>query len=178
LKLQADAMRINIDYRPYVAGLQQPKGIWRALNKRHKGIQNVALRGTRFEGRGSASGVRHRRLVDAAWRLILGRIAGFDGLSGRLHSSSVKGVIRTASETMMALQNPATGTSILAELAFVGASGREMGQRLFAAITRRVQDVFDPYRPELHYMRGPGPKSLEKHGITAGSRRCRRIGAG
>ena len=23
--------------------------------------------------------------------------------------------------------------------------------------------VFDPYRPELHYMRGPGPKWREKH---------------
>jgi hypothetical protein len=23
---------------------------------------------------------------------------------------------------------------------------------------------FDPYRPELHYMRGPGPKWREKHG--------------
>jgi hypothetical protein len=22
---------------------------------------------------------------------------------------------------------------------------------------------FDPYRPELHYMRGPGPKWREKH---------------
>ena len=26
---------------------------------------------------------------------------------------------------------------------------------------------FDPYRPELHYMRGPGPKWREKHGIAA-----------
>ena len=24
----------------------------------------------------------------------------------------------------------------------------------------------DPYRPELHYMRGPGPKWREKHGQT------------
>ena len=24
--------------------------------------------------------------------------------------------------------------------------------------------VFDPYRPELHYMRGPGAKWREKHG--------------
>ncbi|MEA2985926.1 MAG: hypothetical protein QOD94_2180 [Alphaproteobacteria bacterium] len=24
-------------------------------------------------------------------------------------------------------------------------------------------DFFDPYRPELHYMRGPGPKWREKH---------------
>jgi hypothetical protein len=30
--------------------------------------------GTAFHGRGSASGVRLRRLVDAAWRVFLGRI--------------------------------------------------------------------------------------------------------
>jgi hypothetical protein len=31
--------------------------------------------------------------------------------------------------------------------------------------TRRLtHSLFDPYRPELHYMRGPGPKWLEKHG--------------
>ena len=64
----------------------------------------------------------------------------------------------------MALQNPASDTSILAELALVGASAHETWQRLSAAIARRVQDVFDPYRPELHYMRGPGPRWLEKHG--------------
>jgi len=29
---------------------------------------------------------------------------------------------------------------------------------------RRLKtDLFDPYRPELHYMRGPGPKWREKH---------------
>ena len=26
-----------------------------------------------------------------------------------------------------------------------------------------VGQIFDPYRPELHYMRGPGPKWREKH---------------
>ncbi len=26
-----------------------------------------------------------------------------------------------------------------------------------------VKAVFDPYRPELHYMRGPGPKWHAKH---------------
>ena len=26
-----------------------------------------------------------------------------------------------------------------------------------------VKDLFDPYRPELHYMRGPGPKWHAKH---------------
>ena len=29
---------------------------------------------------------------------------------------------------------------------------------------RRLRtSLFDPYRPELHYMRGPGPKWREKH---------------
>jgi hypothetical protein len=28
--------------------------------------------------------------------------------------------------------------------------------------------LIDPYRPELHYMRGPGPKWQEKHGCSAG----------
>jgi hypothetical protein len=31
-------------------------------------------------------------------------------------------------------------------------------------IWRRLrQGIFDPYRPELHYMRGPGPKWREIH---------------
>jgi len=29
------------------------------------------------------------------------------------------------------------------------------------------RDAFDPYRPERHYMRGPGPKWHAKHGIVA-----------
>ena len=70
----------------------------------------------------------------------------------------------------MALQNAERATSIFAELALVGTSAREMGRHPFAAITRRVQDVFDSYRPELHYMRGPGPKWREKHGIAARNR--------
>jgi hypothetical protein len=73
----------------------------------------------------------------------------------------------------MALQNAAKGTSILAELALVGTSAHEMGQRPIAAITTRLQDVFDSYRPELHYMRGPGPRWREKHGIAARNRRSR-----
>ena len=27
-----------------------------------------------------------------------------------------------------------------------------------------TKSLFDRYRPELHYMRGPGPKYREKHG--------------
>ncbi|MGZ5938288.1 MAG: hypothetical protein ACXWLK_12920 [Rhizomicrobium sp.] len=30
-----------------------------------------------------------------------------------------------------------------------------------------MMPLFDPYRPELHYMRGPGPKWREKHGRGA-----------
>ncbi len=26
-----------------------------------------------------------------------------------------------------------------------------------------LQNIFDPYRPELHYMRGPGPKWRARH---------------
>jgi len=29
------------------------------------------------------------------------------------------------------------------------------------------KDLLDPYRPELHYMRGPGPKWREKHAAYA-----------
>jgi hypothetical protein len=31
-------------------------------------------------------------------------------------------------------------------------------------LRRLLKGIFDPYRPELHYMRGPGPKWREKHG--------------
>ena len=30
-----------------------------------------------------------------------------------------------------------------------------------------AKDIFDPYRPEQHYMRGPGPKWHAKHGTPA-----------
>jgi hypothetical protein len=41
----------------------------------------------------------------------------------------------------------------------------------FAGLTRAIADLAhnlkrrltDPYRPELHYMRGPGPKWRERH---------------
>jgi hypothetical protein len=44
---------------------------------------------------------------------------------------------------------------------------RLMGQHLGAATVKlkaRAHSMLHPYRPELHYMRGPGPKWLEKHG--------------
>ena len=33
---------------------------------------------------------------------------------------------------------------------------------------RLAAPLFDPYRPELHYMRGPGPKWRQKHAQDAG----------
>ena len=51
-------------------------------------------------------------------------------------------------------------------------SPRTSADALFSAIDlaatiklcRRLRNgIFDPYRPELHYMRGPGPKWREKH---------------
>jgi len=33
----------------------------------------------------------------------------------------------------------------------------------FADVARTFKSLFDPYRPELHYMRGPGPKWHAKH---------------
>ena len=57
----------------------------------------------------------------------------------------------------MALQMMASPTAISNELAHISTFAREIGQRLGAAIAVRAPGVFDSYRPELHYMRGPGP---------------------
>jgi hypothetical protein len=32
-----------------------------------------------------------------------------------------------------------------------------------AACARALRTLFDPYRPERHYMRGPGPRWRAKH---------------
>jgi hypothetical protein len=36
---------------------------------------------------------------------------------------------------------------------------------------RQIARLFEPYRPELHYMRGPGLKWREKHGLSERARR-------
>jgi hypothetical protein len=47
-----------------------------------------------------------------------------------------------------------------------------MPGRGLAVVARRwrrlTTSLLDPYRPELHYMRGPGPKWREKHMRGAG----------
>ena len=46
-----------------------------------------------------------------------------------------------------------------------------LAPRLCATVAQTWQtvkkDLFDPYRPELHYMRGAGPKSRAKHARMA-----------
>jgi hypothetical protein len=53
------------------------------------------------------------------------------------------------------------------------AKSREMAQstnaipaRVFAPWQALAKALFDDYRPERHYMRGPGPKWHEKHNRT------------
>ena len=48
------------------------------------------------------------------------------------------------------------------------AASPTVGNGRLAGIWRKlVKGLLDPYRPELHYMRGAGPKWREKHGFTA-----------
>jgi hypothetical protein len=55
---------------------------------------------------------------------------------------------------------------VLTALALVapGAGKSAVGERL-------MKCLFDPYRPELHYMRGPGPKWREKQARLRSSQR-------
>ena len=41
---------------------------------------------------------------------------------------------------------------------------------LVAELRKILNASLDPYRPELHYMRGPGPKWREKHGNATPAR--------
>ena len=43
-------------------------------------------------------------------------------------------------------------------------------RRSLRAVLTRLDSVFNPYRPELHYMRGPGPKWYARHGAVAAAR--------
>ena len=54
--------------------------------------------------------------------------------------------------------------SRVAVFAFVPAVSES---RLASAWRKLIHDLFDPYRPELYYMRSPGPKWRAKHGTTA-----------
>lgn len=55
----------------------------------------------------------------------------------------------------------------------IGAATSGAPVNLFRILARRwlkhAELLSDPYRPERHYMRGPGPKWREKHGLSAGT---------
>jgi hypothetical protein len=52
-------------------------------------------------------------------------------------------------------------------------SGTSSPATMFRIVVERWQKqmarLSDPYRPERHYMRGPGPKWREKHGLSTHS---------
>ena len=41
-----------------------------------------------------------------------------------------------------------------------------LGRAIADAVANLKRRLSDPYRPELHYMRGPGPKWRERHPST------------
>ncbi len=62
-----------------------------------------------------------------------------------------------------------TSTSLSASAA--RQAGRSSPIAGFKAFWRAfIAQAFDPYRPELHYMRGPGPAWRAKHGTSAAFR--------
>jgi hypothetical protein len=53
----------------------------------------------------------------------------------------------------------------------VSRKGRNLVAELVDMAHDLARSLFDPYRPELHYMRGPGPKWHAKHArVPAGYR--------
>jgi hypothetical protein len=51
-------------------------------------------------------------------------------------------------------------------MSFAQLSSMPLGRRVYVIIARchvLLAAVCNPYRPELHYMRGPGPKWQAKH---------------
>lgn len=59
----------------------------------------------------------------------------------------------------MPIQVIAIGTRLCSRIAGV----RLLRRRLGPAMVEAMRSLFDPYRPELHYMRGPGPKWRAVH---------------
>ena len=59
----------------------------------------------------------------------------------------------------MPIQVIAIGAQIYGRIA----GFRRLRRRLGRAVVEVVRNMFDPYRPELHYMRGPGPKWRAVH---------------
>jgi hypothetical protein len=54
----------------------------------------------------------------------------------------------------------------MSDLALSSAAATGRMPRIAEPLRRLFRGWSDPYRPELHYMRGPGPKWREKHGMA------------
>ena len=52
----------------------------------------------------------------------------------------------------------------------LGRNGRDSSTGIKAFWRQFLARAFDPYRPELHYMRGPGPAWRAKYGDQAAFR--------
>jgi len=50
----------------------------------------------------------------------------------------------------------------------ISAAGPVVAVKIWRGLKK---EIFDPYRPERHYMRGAGPKWREKHAATSGAMR-------
>jgi hypothetical protein len=59
----------------------------------------------------------------------------------------------------MPIQLIAIGAGVCSRIA----GFKRQTRRLGPAFLEAVRNLFDPYRPELHYMRGPGPKWRAVH---------------
>ncbi len=65
----------------------------------------------------------------------------------------------------MALQN--TATRFRAEPGLTNSTAASsIGRRVRGTIGNWLRKALEPYRPELHYMRGPGPKCQEKQRLA------------
>ena len=63
----------------------------------------------------------------------------------------------------MPIQMIAIGTRLCSRIAGVRLLRRRLGPAIVEAVRASARSMFDPYRPELHYMRGPGPKWRAVH---------------
>lgn len=64
----------------------------------------------------------------------------------------------------------ATMVSTTLSAPVIGRSGQAASTGFKAIWRKFFVRAFDPYRPELHYMRGPGPAWRAKHGDQASFR--------
>jgi hypothetical protein len=70
----------------------------------------------------------------------------------------------------IAMSMPLTELEANAVAASVTESPKSWNSAVVAGALRKVVNgLFDPYRPELHYMRGPGPRWHARHAFDGAS---------